>query len=176
MFSQVSVILFKGMGIPDTRFLLRVGMPGTRSLLCGRHTWSQLTSRRVGMSKGWYVQGMVGMYRGYVCLWVGISRRGGYSRGTPTPSGSHHTHGHQAGGTHPTGMLSCFLCTDTTHLLQNVSVCSTKMLSPNMRSMHFKDTNLDVLRVTEYTRENTSGNWLHVGTYKTIRYEPIMRK
>ena len=38
---------------------------------------------------------------GYVQRWVGMSR--GW-----VPSGGHHTYGWQAGGMHPTGMLSCY--------------------------------------------------------------------
>ena len=165
----MSAILFKGMGIPGTRFLLEVGMPGTWSLLWGRYTWFQLTSRRVGMSKGWYVQEMVGMSR--VCL-----SGGGYIQTDwvcPEVLPRHLV----AVTTHTVNKRTVrilleyflvFLVVTRLTSYKTSALCSTMMLSPNMRSMHFKDTNLDVLRVTEYIREDTSkhdhGNWLHSGT------------
>ena len=76
-----------------------------------------------------YVQGVRGMSResGYVCRyvfgWVGMSKGMGIPWDIPrgytpplvlTPSGGHqNTYGWQVDGTHPTGMLYCFIALNT---------------------------------------------------------------
>ena len=72
-------------------------------------------------SKGGYIQGV----RGWVCPDGGYAQRGGYVQGypptypldkgprgwIPTPPPGHMGYSRQAGGTHPIGMLSCFVMT-----------------------------------------------------------------
>ena len=96
-----------GFDVSDTRSLLRVSQEGLVCLgwvgMSGRWVCPAGVgmSRGMGMSRGGYVKG-VGMSRGWVCpwgeyVWVSISW-------------TWHTtgYGRQAGGTHPTGMLSCW--------------------------------------------------------------------
>ena len=89
-----------------------VGIPGPMSLPGGGWVWLILgpfwgMTRGIGMSKGCMSKG------GYIRGWV--YHRGRYTGGiynpplVLTPSGGHHnTYSWQAGGMHPTGMLSCY--------------------------------------------------------------------
>ena len=94
MFSQVSVS-HSVHGGGDSEYLV----PGP--------FWGMSMAQGVGMSRRGvgYVQEGVGMSKGDVYVWVG------YSCNLLTPSDSHYMYGRQAGGTHPTGMLSCiYIC------------------------------------------------------------------
>ena len=63
-----------------------------------RYLWCRVQSGGVGMSRGdGYVQGVGGYVQGLGTHLLLL-----------TPNGGHHTYSRQAGGTHPTGMLSCF--------------------------------------------------------------------
>ena len=92
----------------------------------GGYLWSQVPSRgRVGMSRaGGYMGMWVCLRVGWVCLRVGwVCLRVGvyctcagssmctsctWDLGYPPPGGHHNMYGWQAGGMHPTRMLSCW--------------------------------------------------------------------
>ena len=65
------------------------------------------------------VGGYVHWGGGYV--WGGVKDKRGWVPTHPllTPSGGHNTCGQQAGGKHPTGMLSCSTCFLISYSLQN---------------------------------------------------------